>query len=322
MLYNYFVLKLSLRLCGFALYNCFWFYYMRSATSDGFLAGTRYALALWERKDYNKCTMTCVRDKLWIWGHEAGSHNTGWGLPACSRMTPMEGACYLGVPNCIMVTYAGKPEPPFEQYACSLDPLDRAIWSIVGDSSSTRNDESSDLEEVISLAESHPNIRGAIMDDFICAKPGAETFTCRYSTDEIAYFRHRLHAVEPKLDLWVVLYDHQLDLAVNEYLASCDGISFWTGKAEGLSRLEENFNRLEALAPESRITLGCYLWDYGDQKPMPVETMAYQCETGLGWLREGRIEGMIFLASCICDLNLEAVEWTRQWIKEVGKTVL
>ena len=33
-------------------------------------------------------------------------------------------------------------------------------------------------------------------------------------------------------------------------------------------------------------------------------------------------EGMIFLASCICDLKLEAVEWTRQWIQKVGDEIL
>jgi len=27
---------------------------------------------------------------------------------------------------------------------------------------------------------------------------------------------------------------------------------------------------------------------------------------------------MIFLASCICDLDLEAVEWTRDWIAARG----
>jgi hypothetical protein len=46
--------------------------------------------------------------------------------------------------------------------------------------------------------------------------------------------------------------------------------------------------------------------------------MASQCEMGLQWLRDGRVEGLIFLASCICDLDLEAVEWTRRWITRVG----
>ena len=36
------------------------------------------------------------------------------------------------------------------------------------------------------------------------------------------------------------------------------------------------------------------------------------------WLRQGRIEGMIFLAAGLCDLNLEAVNWSRSWIAQVG----
>jgi hypothetical protein len=42
-----------------------------------------------------------VRDKSWLWGHDAGAHNDGWGLPRPSRMTPTEAAFYLGVPNLI-----------------------------------------------------------------------------------------------------------------------------------------------------------------------------------------------------------------------------
>ena len=36
-----------------------------------------------------------VRDKLWLWGHDAGAHNDGWGLPRPSRITPTEAAFYL-----------------------------------------------------------------------------------------------------------------------------------------------------------------------------------------------------------------------------------
>ena len=35
-------------------------------------------------------------------------------------------------------------------------------------------------------------------------------------------------------------------------------------------------------------------------------------------VREGRIEGLNFLASCICDLGLEAVDWARRWIAAHG----
>jgi len=82
--------------------------------------------------------------------------------------------------------------------------------------------------------------------------------------------------------------------------------------------MEKNLAKLEKLTPKNGRLLGCYMWDYGKRQPMPVELMKMQCEKGLKWLNEGLIEGMIFLASCVCDLELEAVEWTRQWISEVG----
>ena len=50
--------------------------------------------------------------------------------------------------------------------------------------------------------------------------------------------------------------------------------------------------------------------------------MKKQCAFALRWLREGRIEGMILLATNICDLNLETVNWTRSWVAEVGNQPL
>jgi hypothetical protein len=43
-----------------------------------------------------------VRYRLWIWGHVEGAYDNAWGLPANSRMTPAQGAAYLGIPNVIM----------------------------------------------------------------------------------------------------------------------------------------------------------------------------------------------------------------------------
>ena len=92
--------------------------------------------------------------------------------------------------------------------------------------------------------------------------------------------------------------------------------------ARDLAAQEDSFGTLEELAPGSRKVLGCYLWNYGDRQPMPLDLMEQQCVRGLEWLRQGRIGGMVFLASCICDMGLETVEWTRQWIAEVGDTPL
>jgi hypothetical protein len=262
-----------------------------------------------------------VRDHLWLWGHQEGSHNGAYGLPGDSRMTPAEAAFYLGIPNMMMVCYGGQPEPPFEQYAKSLQPLKRLIWSVVGDESSKRNDEESDLEAVLSLAKNQDNVVGGILDDFFFNEPKSGELS-RYDLPELLRFRENLHSAPRPLDLWVVLYNQLLELPVEEHLAACDGVTFWTWTADQLANLEQNFSRAENLIGNKRKMLGCYLWDFGRDKEMPLELMQRQCETGLRWLHEGRIEGMVFLASCICDLNIEAVEWTRDWITRVGEIEL
>ncbi len=258
-----------------------------------------------------------VKDRLWIWGHEAGSHNGAFGVPHGSRTTPAEGAHYLAVPNLVMVTFRGKPEPPLELHARALMPLKRVVWSIIGDSSSTRHDRATDLEEVIALSAQFPNIVGAIMDDFFHA-PDARGVVSRVGPDDLAHFHSRLHAAPRPLDLWVVVYTHDLGLPIAQHLEHCDAVTFWTWHAQELRDLADNFAALEALAPKHRKVLGCYMWDYGAHKPMPVDLMEHQCRQGLRWLEEGRVQGIIFLASCICDLGFDAVAWTRAWIAEVG----
>jgi hypothetical protein len=54
---------------------------------------------------------------------------------------------------------------------------------------------------------------------------------------------------------------------------------------------------------------------------MPVETMKYQCELGLKWLRDGRIAGIIIYGNFL-DFGWESQEWAREWIQKVGDTKL
>ena len=256
--------------------------------------------------------MDVMRDRFWLWGHEAGSHNESYGLPAPSRVTPTEAAFYLGIPNLIMVSYHGKPVPPFGQYAAPFRPLKQVVWSIVGAGGVTQEEERS---HVFDLASGLPNLTGVMMDDFF--NRTTENVGVM-SAEDLRQLRSRLAINGRTLDLWVVLYDHQLALPVEDHLAHCDKLSFWTWKAPDLERLEQNFARVEELSPSTSKVLGCYMWDYGQSQSMPLELMARQCDLGLRWLRAGRIDGMIFLASCICDLDLEAVEWTRDWIAAIG----
>jgi hypothetical protein len=257
--------------------------------------------------------MPTIRDRLWIWGHEAGAHNGNYGLPAPSRMTPMEAAVYLNVPNALMIAIGDQPAPPFDRHMIAFRPLKRVVWSIVGDSSSARND----LDEVLGLAARYPNLIGAIMDDFFHA-PDADGNISRVGLDELSTYRGLLNTAARPLDLFTAVYAHDLDLPIRDYVELCDVVTFWHWRADELPRLEDNFQRLEKVAFDKRILLGCYLWDFGACRPMPLELMQHQCQLGRRLLREGRIEGLIFLASCTCDLELDTVAWVRDWVAEVG----
>ncbi len=255
--------------------------------------------------------MMALRDRMWLWGHEPGSHNVEWGLPRPSRITPVEAAHYMGIPNVIMVRYGPEPLPPDAQYLVSFRSLNRVVWSLVG---AGGMHEAADLDRVLAVAEALPNMTGVMMDDFF--RPTGDGVI---SVEALRETQARLKRAARPLDLWVVLYDYQLGMPVRGHLEQCDTLTFWTWEARNLVHLEENFSRFETLAPPGcRKVLGLYMWDYGTHAPMPLDLMRHQCAFARHWLTEGRLDGIIFLASCICDLDLEAVEWTREWIRENG----
>ena len=256
--------------------------------------------------------MGTVRDRLWIFTCVAGSDNESLekgGYPG-SRMTPAEGAYYLDVPNLQMIRWNGLPAHPYDQFAEAFKPLKQVAWSIVGSGGRIDGEE---IDWVTDLATRHPNVTGVYMDDFI-RKEGDGALT----PEDLQKIRPRLQVGGRRLDLWVVVYIRQLDLPIAPLLEQCDIVNLWTWNSEQLVDLEQNLERLETLKPGGRVSLGCYLWDFHNQRPVTVKDMEHQCSLGLKWLQEGRIESISFLANTVMDIGSEAPGWTRSWIREVG----
>ena len=68
-----------------------------------------------------------IRDRFWLWGHDAGSHDEGWSIPGKSRITPVEAAFYLSIPNIIMVRYNEASSPASVQYSVPFRPLNEVV---------------------------------------------------------------------------------------------------------------------------------------------------------------------------------------------------
>jgi hypothetical protein len=275
-----------------------------------------------------------VRDRIWLFANPVNADYNY--VRKRSVMTPLEAAIYMGAPNLLMVNqYPGKDnveqfgeegrykpfEPPYEQYAYSLKVLKRVVWSIVGAGGITREQE---RQQVLALARKTPNIVGLFMDDFFTDNRSGKLASL--TLDQVRDVQKQLKEPAKKLDLYVTLYTRQLDPAIREYLSLIDVVTLWTWETDELANLETNLAKLEKLAPKSRKLLGCYTSDYNRKRTpwwtaLPVPIMRKQCETGLQWLHQGRIDGMIIYGTAM-DLGWDSVDWAREWIQRVGEEKL
>ncbi len=262
-----------------------------------------------------------VRDRFWVFTCAANSDYVT--LRRRSVMTPVESTMYLDVPNILVVQSSetearyGRLNPPFAQYAIAMRPLRRVVWSVVGSGGFTS---AAETKEVLELAKTVPNFAGVMLDDFFSGLNSGKRAVL--SVDELARIRRQLKEVNQKFEIFATLYVNQLDLPLRDYVDLIDVITIWTGNPAELANLEANRKKLDQLAPKAKKMLGCYLVDYGQKKGIPLDAMQLQGETGLRWLKQGRIDGMIFLGNTVMDLGFESVEWTRQWIRKVGDTRL
>ena len=251
-----------------------------------------------------------------MWGHDAGLHNGVYDLPADSRMTAAEGAFYLGLHNLTFITIGNKPAAV--RPACAV--VIAWMKASSGRSSATVPPTGPMWARWCCVARSFQTSPGG---SWTISSSAAEAVpVARHSADELKAFKRQMAAGARLLDLWVTLYEHNLDADRQGELGVCDVVTYWTWKAELLKTWTPASIDEDLAALHHRAMLGCYMWDYGTRSPMPMDMMKHQCERGLAWIKDGTIDGMIFLASCICDLGLETVEWVRGWIKEVGPTPL
>jgi hypothetical protein len=303
-----------------------------------------------------------VRDHLWIFACPPGGdaiYLENAGYRGGSRMTPVEGAHWLGVPNLLFVTQdhtrpnalwtenKWKAKTTMEQWAISFESLKKVSWSAVG---SSGGGGLKAVPDIVSVAKSYPNFTGIYLDDFVKdrKKQPDGTFAGRpaMSEDELKAMRAQLAKVGRPMDVWTTVYAYDLDPKHPEYthcepplvdsLKHFDVIVLWTWKSEDLRDLEKNLARIEAVKPkETKIALGIYLWDYTgiDEnkkadptyrfgKPTPVDLMEYQCNLGLKWLKEGRVGDLVILGNSHLDIGCPSAPWMRDWVRSHGEEKL
>ena len=113
-----------------------------------------------------------VRDHLWLFACPPGGdaeYLENAGIRGGSRMTPVEGAHWLGIQNLLFVTQdntrpkalwaenAWKAKTTMEQWAISFESLKRVNWSAVG---SSGGGGLKTVPDIVSIARAYPQLRG------------------------------------------------------------------------------------------------------------------------------------------------------------------
>ena len=183
-----------------------------------------------------------IKDKFWLWGHPAGSHN--FIVKKFSRITPAEACYYMDIENLIFVRFYG--DPPYflyEKYAISFEPLKNVIWSIVGANGETSEN---DFEFFLKIAEKFKNIKGAITDDFFYNGPKGG----RWAVYDLDYLKKVKNILKSRgLELWGVLYYHQIDLPLKDYIDFFDVMTLWIWEAKDILRIGDFFEKFKKLYP-------------------------------------------------------------------------
>lgn len=261
--------------------------------------------------------MTRLRDRFWIWGHPEGRYNHEYGNEQESRMTPLEGALYMGARNLFMVPVGVDVNP--RQYNKSFTPLDNVGWAI--DNAAL---DPAALNVLLEQAPHFPNITCGVFDDFV-------GYLAKHPMppEKFHAVHERMHteAVRP-LDMWMVLYTHEFgidpaqDEAFMPYIDAFDGIIMWTWEERNLAQFEEKYARFKELTKNKRRMLGLYLYNFGEHKPATAEAARWQLDRYSQLLRAGEIEGIVLHTNTMADLDHPAYDVETAWMREHGDELL
>ena len=259
-------------------------------------------------------------DNLWMWGHDTGHYDGpvnyarhDYKIPWSAPITMPDACLDMGIPNCCVIR-PGMP-PPDDDYLPPYKKLKRISWLLWN----------STKEYCLEKAVKIDNIAAFDLDDFFLdeivedERPDGTKVKVRkgvMTLKEIDATRKELsekagHPVE----LRMVLYVHQLCPEIVPAVEMMDKVLLWTWNGSDIKSMRDNILKFRSIAPNTPIILGLYMWDFGGHKPITREFMQSQLDLAEEFYRQGVVEGLIFHCTPLVNKNLEAVNLSREWIR-------
>ena len=255
-----------------------------------------------------------IGDRLWMWGHHPMSFASmknakeGYNLPYDRRIDMADACRDMNIPGCFVVRWRNLPtKAELPEYMKQFGNTRRVGFSIT-DSAKESFDEK--VRFGLELADEMPNLTTLVMDDYWA---GVKQQSVRHLRET------KVKIAEKGLKLSVVLYSDSngVKAEFKDVLDVCDEVTFWFWHGKNVGGIEAQVAKLrDLIGPEKPVLLGQYMWDFGGKKPMSAEYMREQLAATSRLLARKEIAGVIFHCTPLVDMNLDAVNISREWIRQ------
>ena len=262
-------------------------------------------------------------NRFWIWGYVLdqvpGKVQFVSGNTSCSLETA---AAYLDCPNVFWMNSLHSLESlndtqwghlsTFDSLVCGLTHIEHGgdgsgDWELFYRESA---------EKIARMSLRHPNIKGAIIDDFRCPEGPSKDL----SDEELHAINGILKEINPALKLYLVHYHVS---RTPEMLESCaadfDGLTLWAWHSTDhfwKALYEDEIRKLRRMYPGKELIQGQFIHAYGDAGgAQPMDQMELQCESIAYQMDRGRLDGWCALQNgwfCRQD-HRKQVEYLRSY---------
>jgi hypothetical protein len=159
------------------------------------------------------------------------------------------------------------------------------------------------------LSLSYPNIKGGFHDDMLglLRREG-------YTPEQYGTISGALKSHNPKLQLWGVVYAHELDEDWSGLLPYIDVVNLWVWESKHLTLLDKYVQHCQEVFPGKPINMGCYLRDYTLRRAVPMNLLKHQWNRVLEGVDAGILAGYSILAAVLIDVHEKEARWVRDFI--------
>jgi hypothetical protein len=92
----------------------------------------------------------------------------------------------------------------------------------------------------------------------------------------------------------------------------------WTWKESDVPLIPEKFEIFKKQTPNTRRMVGCYLYNFGEEKQATGEAVVWQLNFYRELLKKGEIEGVVLHTNTMADLDYEAYDACCEWMEKYG----